>query len=1047
VPVYGVGCERGVHYYAMQFIEGSTLADLIAQQRGAPPTEPPEAGAGAAASETTVPPAAQATSTAPRVAAYFRRVAEWGIQAAEALDCAHALGVVHRDVKPANLLLDATGRLWVTDFGLAQVQSDPRLTQTGDLVGTLRYMSPEQALARRVVIDHRTDVYALGATLYELLTLEPAFGGTDWQELLRQIAFEEPRPPRRVNKRIPAVLETIVLKALEKNPAERYATAQEMADDLERFLEDKPIRARRTPLHVWLARWARRHRALVAAVAALLLTALVLGGVAVGWRLKQQDEARRAAADHLQQAEELQGQARWSEALESLGRAEERLAGEESSELKERAARLRDNIAWAAELDEARLQATATMRGYYDVPGADRAYKEAFARRGWDPLAGPPGQTAARARVSSVRGPLVAALDHWSYIRRIARDGSEDRLRVAAALADDDPWRQRLRDPALRHDRAALERLVAEAEAAIQPTASLLLLVEALKGAGGGAAAEQLLRRAQKRRPDDFWINLTLASLLTPDDDIQPGRSAEAVGFCQAALAGRPRSAVAHNALGNAWFAQRKYAEAESEYQEAVGLQPDFAVAHANLGGALTELGRLPEAEAACRRAIALQPDLAFAHDNLSIALRKQNKLAQAEQASRQAVALQPASAAFHYNLGSILADQHRDPDAVGEYQRAIDLKPNFPLAHGKLGIVLQRQRKLDEAVAAYQEAIKLQRDAAVPWSNLADIFRQQGKLAEAVAAYRKLTEIEPDNARAHQNLGNTLRQQRKLAEAAAAYRKAITLKPDPQVHFALGNVLQEQARLTEEVVAYQQALDMQSDFPEALCNLGLALRKQGRFAEALAALRRGHELGSRRPNWTAPTARWVRETERWVELDARLPKVLAGEVQPADVDEALMLAQVCQRPHRKLYAAAARLYAGAFAKQPTLADDLGKPYRYDAAGCAALAGCGQGEDAAQLDGTERARLRNQGLDWLRGYLAAWGKRLDKEPEVAWPTVQKVLRDCQQNDNFADVRGPEALARLPEAEQLAWLQLWANVAKTLARAEGKAAPGMNSTTK
>ena len=109
------------------------------------------------------------------------------------MDHAHQMGIVHRDVKPANLLLDSTGRLWVTDFGLAQIQSDTRMTMTGDLVGTLRYMSPEQALAKRVIVDHRTDIYSLGATLYEMLTLEPAFGGGDRQELLRRIAFDEPR--------------------------------------------------------------------------------------------------------------------------------------------------------------------------------------------------------------------------------------------------------------------------------------------------------------------------------------------------------------------------------------------------------------------------------------------------------------------------------------------------------------------------------------------------------------------------------------------------------------------------------------------------------------------------------------------------------------------------------------------------------------------------------------------------------------------------------------------------------------------------------------
>jgi serine/threonine protein kinase len=282
VPVYSVGCERGVHFYAMQFIDGQTLAALIGQLRQqAGLASPPRAAAvvveparpdvlttphvpgwsGPAASADTRPLAGLSTEGRGRGKDFYRTVARLGVQAAEALEHAHERGIVHRDVKPGNLLLDERGSVWVTDFGLAHLQhGEASLTMTGDLVGTLRYMSPEQALAKRVVVDHRTDVYSLGVTLYELLTLRPAFAGQDRQELLRQVAFEDPTGPRRLNKSIPGELETIVLKAMEKNPADRYATAQEMADDLRRFLEDQPIRARR-PSWVQVARkWARRHR-------------------------------------------------------------------------------------------------------------------------------------------------------------------------------------------------------------------------------------------------------------------------------------------------------------------------------------------------------------------------------------------------------------------------------------------------------------------------------------------------------------------------------------------------------------------------------------------------------------------------------------------------------------------------------------------------------------------------------------------------------------------------------------------------------------------
>jgi serine/threonine protein kinase/tetratricopeptide (TPR) repeat protein len=334
VPVYSVGCERGVHYYAMQYIEGQTLASVIAELRhvsdpGAVESEesrrslseqtrslasgrwaPAEKGSSEGAGIPAAPTrpsdgssgAAQALASeySTQSAAYFRSVSRLGIQAAEALDHAHESGVLHRDVKPSNLLLDVGGHLWITDFGLAHVESDPGLTMTGDILGTVRYMSPEQALARRIPVDHRTDIYSLGVTLYELLTLKPAFTGRDRQALLRQIAFDEPRLPRRVNPAIPTELETIVLKSVSKNPEQRYATAQELADDLERFLEDKPIRAKRPGLIERATKWSRRHRAVVASGVVLLVMAVI--ALSVSTVLIWQAQARtQAALDQVQE--------------------------------------------------------------------------------------------------------------------------------------------------------------------------------------------------------------------------------------------------------------------------------------------------------------------------------------------------------------------------------------------------------------------------------------------------------------------------------------------------------------------------------------------------------------------------------------------------------------------------------------------------------------------------------------------------------------------------------------------------------------------------
>jgi tetratricopeptide (TPR) repeat protein len=222
--------------------------------------------------------------------------AQLGLQAALALEHAHEIGVIHRDIKPSNLLIDARDHLWVADFGLARLpQEEHDLTRTGDLVGTLRYMSPEQVRGERGVVDARTDIYALGATLYELLTLHPAFDARDRNELVRRIIDEEPARPRRLNPSIPRDLETIILKAMEKEPAARYGSARGLADDLRRFLENQPIQARRPSLVDRTVKWSRRHRATVVAAAAALVATFATSTFVL-WVAKGRTDAERNKA-------------------------------------------------------------------------------------------------------------------------------------------------------------------------------------------------------------------------------------------------------------------------------------------------------------------------------------------------------------------------------------------------------------------------------------------------------------------------------------------------------------------------------------------------------------------------------------------------------------------------------------------------------------------------------------------------------------------------------------------------------------------------------
>jgi eukaryotic-like serine/threonine-protein kinase len=216
---------------------------------------------------------------------YYRGVARLGVQAAEALAYAHRQGVLHRDVKPSNLLLDAQGTVWVTDFGLAKAEGADELTQAGDIVGTIRFMAPERFEGKSLP---QGDVYSLGVTLYELLTLRPAFDHTNKAKLIDRVVHEPPVPPRKLDARIPRDLETVVLKCLAKDPAERYASAEALAEDIQRFLADRPVKARRATAREHLWRWCRRNPGVASllGVVALLLVALTVGTLVANAHLR-----------------------------------------------------------------------------------------------------------------------------------------------------------------------------------------------------------------------------------------------------------------------------------------------------------------------------------------------------------------------------------------------------------------------------------------------------------------------------------------------------------------------------------------------------------------------------------------------------------------------------------------------------------------------------------------------------------------------------------------------------------------------------------------
>ncbi len=277
VPVYGVGVDRSTHFYAMRLISGSTLADAIHRfhSEDGSSADPLESRSLSKTAGTSDPREQEITTEARQSTILSRssaerqqfqvQVASWIRDAAEALHYAHSLGVVHRDVKPTNLLIDEEQKIWVTDFGLATGVLDTHLTRTGDLLGTLAYMSPEQVSGERQILDHRADVYSLGVTLYEALTGQKPFTGGSQAELIRRVLSDDAKWPNDLHRAVSTDLRNIATKAISKDPGERYGSARAFANDLSRYLRGEAVQAR--PPSIWnrSSLWVKRNRVVTAA--------------------------------------------------------------------------------------------------------------------------------------------------------------------------------------------------------------------------------------------------------------------------------------------------------------------------------------------------------------------------------------------------------------------------------------------------------------------------------------------------------------------------------------------------------------------------------------------------------------------------------------------------------------------------------------------------------------------------------------------------------------------------------------------------------------
>jgi len=788
--VYEVGEERGRHFIAMQLIDGRTLKDVSRRDR--------------------------------------RALVEFVRDAARALDFAHATGIVHRDVKPENVMVAADGHVYVMDFGLARHRAGLGLTATGVVMGTPPYMAPEQAHGREV--DRRADVFALGATLYELLTGRKAFEGDSDLSTLRRVCEDDPRPPRSIDGTIDADLQTVVMKCLEKEPLARYPRAGTLADDLDRWLAGEPIAARPLGAGARLARWAARHRALVGAAAAV---ALVVVTAALALAVQQVRASRREAADRALAA-------MWSRIVER--KRELRLAKTSPQGAREGLA------ATVREVDALVRARPDDPRGWYvrargrlyldDLAGATADAREAIAR---DPSFRAAWTLIGMARVEEAHRHLQGEPDH-ARAGVILREASDAFARGGPGGGV--PWTRE--DDVMERTAAALRLWYAE-DAKDDARASLAEAV-----------------RTYRAEEYAFWLGIWA------DGEERRRWLAQAVEWA-------PGWAEARWNLGAALGAVGDSKAAVEQYDRAIEARPELAFAWYNRGLEKGRLGDGPGAVVDFTRAVELRPDLAeawIARGNARIALDDPRGAAADYE---RALAVRPSAAAFCSRGGA--RERLGDPaGALADYGAALELdaahvaarRQRMMLRYGTgdwrgsvadASVLVERDRAMlvalrtraeasaqlgDNATAArdVEAALALRADIPELFELRARLRHDAGDADGALADLDRAIDLRPDFAVARNNRGHLRRLRGDFPGALDDFDRAIAAAPDVYKYYVNRAIVR--THLREYSAArqdYDRALALRPGGYDALANRGLVLERLGELRAAIQDYEKTLEL------------------------------------------------------------------------------------------------------------------------------------------------------------------------------------------------------------
>jgi tetratricopeptide (TPR) repeat protein len=1007
-------------------------------------------------------------------------------QVCQAVGFAHDHQVLHRDLKPANVMVGSFGEVQVMDWGLAKVLSaggpalagrpdpeatvgteirpardlDGSFTQAGTMLGTPAYMPPEQAGGEIDRIDERADVFGLGATLAVILTGQPPYVGKD-SETIRLMAVRGQLADclgRLDRCGAEPGLVALAKRCLAFDPAGRPQNAEVVALEVAALRAAAEQRARVAEREQAKAEGqateARKKRRVQLALAALAV--LVTVGAAAAWSIDQgrrttalaEVAARRERTAASVTAALDEARARTAEAWEltaypdrmtvasdfgtaAVRRAEGFMAtGEPTDELRAEMGAVRAEV---DDLDRHARLFTALTRihaEHADGPNAgsaeaqaqsDRQMADAFRAFGLDVRVQPEDVVAAAVLASRARDKLLGFLAY----RRYATGDPEERRQLNAVLRtachSAGGLLARWQDVSDRNDVPALLELAASPEVMTLGVEILDDLHRQLEGTGRVREYLEFLRRACERYPDFIWFHYALSALCLRHKSLAP----EAAQHAAVMPIFRPNSPFCHYWLGRCLLQAEAYGQAVKALRKSVELNPEYVSPHAFLGTFLVSGKDLSGVEPADLEAIRAEPRYARTHVIRGRVLRAKGDLKGAVASYKDAFRLDPRLGLAPFDGGNGPREPADLDGAVAQFRAVtrLDLDPHLADDHVRVAVDLRSKGDLDGAEVAFRERTRLAPNLAGAYLDLGLVLRAKGDLDGAEVTLREMTKQAPTAPLGHANLGIVLYDKGDYAGAAACYREVVRIEPKHAVFRAeQGMILRAGGDLGGAVAACREAVRLAPNLPLAHYQLGASLQDQGDLDGAVAAFQEAIRL---EPNYGL-ARNDLRVIERWRVLLPRLADIAAGTAEPATPLEGCELALLCVLPFQKRNAAAVRLYRKAFAAAPELADDLAAFHRYNAACCAALAGCGSGADAPPQP-TERAALRQQALAWLRADRALMQKKLTSGESADRTWVVRQLSHWLADADLAGVRPAPGREGWTPEETAEWDQFWAQV--------------------